>query len=459
MIQAEPTETIVSPKQGELMDAIRSRQYDLIYLIGAIGTSKTYGQVLALVQICLQYPGSFVPIGRKTLAEARLGTWQTVLEVIDNCNLEEGVEYTKTEGNELKIKFKNKSIIQIVPIDQSKDRQWTKIKSINATAAGVDEVDAIVLEGFVTFASRTGRRNSNGAPGVTIVTCNPNETWVKELVYTPWRQGKLPPRTLVIEFQMEDSFLYRSGYYERFELNPPQWKQRYLNNNWEYLDDDNSLFKSRVLDAIYVQSFDESLMKVMGVDVAREGKDRSVVAKIVGKTLVDIKIYTREEIERLAKPDERDAPPYNIILGREVYKYAMREEIGYSHSACDAVGNGGGVVDYLRSIQFKINEFKAGERSEENFNMMRSEMAFKLAKDMEKGEFFFWEGCPFLSELKQELLYHLYTTEDKMVKVESKELMKKRLGKSPDIADAVMIAYYNLKRLPDSRFNLNRIGL
>lgn len=441
------------------MQAVKSRKYDLIYLIGAIGTSKTYVKAFALVQIALQYEGSFIPVGRKTLAEARLGTWLTILEVLDNCQLVEGQDYRKTEGNELKIRFKNKSIIQIVPIDLSKDRQWTKIKSINATSAGVDEVDAVDREGFLTFSSRTGRRNANDAPAVTIATCNPNETWVKDNVYTPWRNGTLAKTSLVIEFQMEDSFLYHTGYYNRYELNPPQWKERYLKNNWEYLDDDNSLFKSRVLDSIYVDEYPtEGSTIYLGIDVAREGKDRSVFAKIVGNVLVDVRVYTKDELERLALTEEKDAPPYNIILGREVYKYAMREEIGYSNSACDAVGNGGGVVDYLRSVQFKINEFKAGERSEENFNMMRSEMYFKLAKDMEKKEFLFWSGCPFLSELKMELLYHLYTTEDKVVKVESKEQLKKRLGKSPDIADAVIIAYYNRKRIPDKLYNQNRIG-
>lgn len=449
---------IISQKQASLLEAIKSRRYDIIYLIGAIGTSKTYGMAYAFVNIAWQFPGSFIPIGRKSLSEIRVGTWHSFVEVMDTMGLTEGQDYTFVQGNDLRITFSNRSVIQFIQMDKTKDREWQKIKSINATATGVDEVDGVDHGGFVMLASRTGRKNTNGAPDVTVATCNPNETWVKELVYKPWRAGTLPDNVLVIEFEMQDSFLYSSGFYDKYEGNPPQWKQRYLMNNWDYLDDESSLFKSRLLDSIHRMDYDKEAKRYLGVDVAREGKDRSVFAQIVGDTLIDIQVIARSDLERLALDSEKIAPPYTTILGREVLKYATREEIGYSNSAVDAVGNGGGVVDYLRSQLFRVNEFKAGGKANGNYDMLRSEMYMGLAQDMEKGKFFLYEGCPFLSELKQELLYHQYEIKDKVMAVESKDKIKLRLGKSPDIADAVIMAYYNKKRIPDSRYNKNRIG-
>lgn len=408
------------------------------------------------------------------MAEARVGTVMSYLEVLDAMGLQEGTDYRYVSGTEIKITFlHNGSIIQFVPLDHTKDREWRKIKSINATKTSVDEVDGVMHSGFVMLSSRAGRRNRNGAPACTVATCNPNETWVKEHVYTPWKNGALPPNVCVIEFEMEDSFLFSTGYYERFKDNPEQWRQRYLKNNWDYLDDEGSLFKMRLLDRIHTDTYTADDTGYLGIDVAREGKDRSVFCEIRGNVLTNIKVYTREDFDRLALPDEKDAPPYSIILGREALSYALKRGIGYSNAAGDAVGNGGGMIDYLRSQGFKLNEFKAGAAPvrqanakdlrkpdySEEYDMLRSQMYHQLALDMERGDFFFYSGCPHLAELKQELLYHQFAVEDKSMKVESKDKIKLRLGKSPDLADALVIAYFNKKRISDHRYDKSRIGL
>ncbi len=462
----------IARKQAEVLDAIASRRYKWIFLIGPLGSNKTFAMAYADINVALQYPGSYIPVARKTLAEARTGTVLSYLEVLDTMGMIEGIHYTYVSGNEIKIRFPNKSMIQFVPLDQTKDRNWQKIKSINATTSSIDEVDGVQYEGFLMFAARKGRKQTGG-PECLKCTCNPNDGWVKEHVYDPWKKGTLSPDICVIEFQMEDSFLYSTGYYDGFLTNPTQWKQRYLFNNWDYLDDADSLFKMKVLDKIGVPEYNHDATGYQGTDVAREGKDRSVIAEIRDNVLVDIKVYTREDLERLALPHEKDAIPYGPILSREIMRLATIRGIGYKHSACDAVGNGGGVVDSCREKGFKLNEFKAGAKPikqtgvrdlrapnfSQEYDMLRSQIYHQLAQDIEQGKFFFWEGCPFLSELKQELLYHLLEIGDKEMKVESKDTIKVRLGKSPDLADAVVIAYFNKKFIIDRRQDLSRIGV
>lgn len=433
-------------KQTELLAAIKSRKYKQIYLIGALGTSKTYAFAAAFILLASQYPKSYIPIARKTLAEVRVGTIFSFLEVLDNFNYVLGIDYELRGGlggGNMRFEFSNGSIIQFVQLDHTIDPQWQKIKSINATACGVDEVDGVVEGGYIMLSARTGRRNQNGAPDITIATCNPNEGWVKENVYTPWKKGYLPADVLVIEFNMADSFLYGSGFYDRFKTNPKQWQQRYLYNNWEYLDDDTSLFKSRILDQIMRVKYKSSDDQFLGIDVADEGKDRTVFSHIVGNTLVNVKVYTKDDIERLATGSEqKNRVPYGHVVGREAIKYCQEHRIGYEDVAFDAVGIGVSLRDYFTSQDFYPMQFKAGAHVDSDYDMLRSEVAGHLANDMERDEFLFYEGCPFLGDLKKELLYHLYEVKAKIMCVESKIKLKQRLGRSPDLADSLFIAYW-----------------
>lgn len=476
----------ISRKQRELLDDVKSRKYDLILLIGPIGSNKTFAMAYADICIAYQYPKSFIPVARTTLTEARTGTVLSYLEVLDSMGLIQGIDYKFVNGIEVRITFThNRSVIYFSALDHTKDRDWRKVKSINATKSSIDEIDSVKMMGYVNLSSRNGRRNQNGQPAVTTATCNPNDGWVKEHIYNKWKNpakyGKLPDRIKVIEFNMEDSFLYKTGYYDRFMTNPEQWKQRYLYNNWDYQDDENSLFKMRILDNIHRDDFDSTATGYQGTDVAREGKDRSVIAVIKGNTLVDIQIRTKEDLDALAEPHEKEAPPYTDILARESIKIAGVYSIGYQHASGDAVGNGAGFIDACRMRGFKLNEFKAGARpieattirdpdiltrpdiqqrqiASQAYNNLRSQMYHQLAMDMQKGEFFFWNGCPHLAELKQELLYHGADQSAKVLEVESKDSIRERLGKSPDLADAVVMAFYNKKSIVDKRYNKNRIG-
>lgn len=431
-----------------------------------------------LCNIAWQYDGSFIPVGRRTLADIRIGTLHSFYEALDFMGLVENVDYRFIGGNDPHIVFKkNRSIIQFIPIDNSKDREWHRLKSINATAAGVDEADGVEHAGYVMLASRVGRKNRSGAPAVVITTCNPNEAWVSEHVYKPWKEDKLGSGVAVIEYQMRDSFLYAEGFYDRFADNPEEWKQRYLFNNWEYTDDSKSLFKSRALDAMTVQEYDAEATRYVGNDVAREGVDRSVFARIHGDTLVDLKLFTRDDIRKLSTTEQQESGniPWGSILGRELMDYCAKYEAGYENTAVDAVGNGGGVVDHCRDNGFNVNEFKAGwppigkkvnrrdrrgieRKVRPDYDMLRSQLFHRMANDIETGKFKLWAGCPHLADLKKELLYHRSETKDRLMKVEHKDEIKKRLGKSPDIADAVCMAYYNKVKTADSLYDADSIG-
>lgn len=414
----------ISTKQNQIAQAITSRQKKTIVLAGSLGTSKTFGAAVMLISLAKQYPGSVIGIGRKNTTEMKRGTMMSFDEAAEKMNV---TDFT-VNRLEMVWRFSNGSRFIFFEIDRAHDRDFSKIKSMNLTAAFIDEADAVEKDGFLAVYGRVGRHNENGAPDFQILAANPNEAWIKEDYYDKWKAGTLPDDTAFIEFDISDSFLGKS-YYAKFESAPENWKKRYLYNDWNYGDDDKSLFKYAILDRSHVNILEDGT-RYAALDVARFGTDRSVAALWQGKQLIDIHIMKG-----------KDDKITNLELARKFRRYCEENSVGYENACVDAVGNGGGVVDTLHEEGFEVREFIAGSGSEGNYNNLRSETTHTLAQDFEKREAKLFASCPFLSELKKELTMQNYEIRDKQLILESKEKIKQRLGMSPDISDAVIMAY------------------
>ena len=414
----------ISTKQNEIAKAIKSRNKEIILLAGALGTSKTFGAAVMLISLAKQYPESVIGVGRKNTTEMKRGTMMSFDEAAKKMNVS---DYSENKI-EMTWRFSNGSRIIFFEVDQSRDRQFSKIKSMNLTCAFIDEADAVQKDGFLAVYSRVGRKNEQGQPSFTILACNPNEAWIKEDYYNRHRKKTLPENVEFIEFEMGDSFLSKD-YYQKFEDTPNNWKQRYLYNNWDYGDDDTSLFKYSWLDTSHITVLEDET-RYAALDVARFGQDRSVAAVWQGKQLIDISILKEKE-EKISNTD----------LARKYEQYITQHSVGYDNACVDAVGNGSGVVDYLHDKGIMVKEFLAGAKARGNYNNLRSEATHLLAQDFEKGEAKLLDSVAYLSELKKELTMQGYQVVDKQLIVESKDKIKQRLGMSPDIADAVIMAY------------------
>lgn len=77
-----------------------------------------------------------------------------------------------------------------------------------------------------------------------------------------------------------------------------------------------------------------------------------------------------------------------------------------------------------------------------NFDNLRSQMIYLYARGVELGIIKHYSGCPYIRELQKEAMIDNFEITDKVLKVESKDKIKKRLGSSPDLLDAVIMALY-----------------
>lgn len=437
----------LKPKQHQAIQLINNPQIDVIVLIGSVETGKTYVAAHAMLSIAHSFPNAFIPVVRLNKTTAKTTVLRSYLKVLAESNYVEDQDYklNRQEG-EIKLLHNNSSLL-LVEADHTKDPDHMKLKGLEANAMHIDEIDELKQSAYEMAQSRVGRDPKHPAPPVTVITMNPNNKWCKGEFYDRWKAGTLPPNVAVIEFTRYDSWSDQTRYEKMIASRPRPWIERYINNNWNYEDDADSLFKYRHFDAALTDNLPAEAMRHIGYDVAREGSDRSVVALWYGNTLVDVQIVKD-------KDDQITTDEQALWL----IKYMTQNAVTRDHTNVDAVGIGVGIVDFMKSRGLMPQEFKSGASpTSPEYDMLRSEVIYHFARGLEKGTIKIYEGCPFRNELISEAMAHNHKVGDKKLAVESKADVKKRTGSmSPDIFDAVVMGLRS-QLLKDSRYNTNRI--
>ena len=161
--------------------------------------------------------------------------------------------------------------------------------------------------------------------------------------------------------------------------------------------------------------------RIMGVDVARFGSDASVIFKRQG--VVSWPPTVIRKLDNMALADQV------AIQIREWQPDAVFIDIG----------NGAGVVDRLRQLRFDVTEVAfAGASSDPHYANKRMEMWAEMAKWLRDGG-----AIPPDTMLQADLSAptYGYTTGKGLKILESKDKIKERIGRSPDLADALALTF------------------
>ena len=161
--------------------------------------------------------------------------------------------------------------------------------------------------------------------------------------------------------------------------------------------------------------------KILGVDVARYGNDKSVIFRRQGIAAFEPKVLkglnNMEFAGQVAREIEEWTPDAVFI---------------------DA-GRGEGVIDRLRQIGHRVTEINFGGLAvSTKYQNKRAEMWFEMADWVKT------KGCiPKNNELVNDLAApcYVFSNSSNRIQVESKEIIKARLGKSPDLADALALTF------------------
>lgn len=165
--------------------------------------------------------------------------------------------------------------------------------------------------------------------------------------------------------------------------------------------------------------------KALGVDVARFGSDETIEVEIFENGLVGTP---------------------KAFRGQDTMKTAGSIKAhSAERKAVDDSGLGGGVTDRLKEQNVAILPYNAGEKAFESdrFLNRRAETWWMIREALKKDEI----SLPPDNKLAADLTNIKYTyTSRGQIKLESKEDVRKRLGRSPDRGDALAIALAALRQ-------------
>lgn len=190
---------------------------------------------------------------------------------------------------------------------------------------------------------------------------------------------------------------------------------------------ENSLIAGMVLDAAVNKILkNEENTSQVGIDIARYGSDKSVYYLRRGGKVVKRKTFKKLDLMEL--------------VGR------IRAELDIDKPdmvALDIVGIGAGVYDRLIELGYdNVVGVNAGAGPEKKFAdkflNMRAFIYWHLREEFEKGNISLEYDKELFEELTETDYFFL---SDKKKKIQSKDEIKKKLGRSPDKADALALCF------------------
>jgi len=180
-------------------------------------------------------------------------------------------------------------------------------------------------------------------------------------------------------------------------------------------------------------------LPALGIDVANsEQGDRAAIAYGRGSQLIKVDAF---------------ACPNANHLGGQVWRMMKDHTIMPEYVGVDGVGVGAGTINELIRLGTYVQNLIGGEKpledrsQAERFNNLRSQMWWKMRQDLQFGRI----ALPLDDELLADLTMPKFSEErdDRTIRVESKETLRKRLGRSPDKGDAAV--YWNWVRSSGER--------
>lgn len=187
----------------------------------------------------------------------------------------------------------------------------------------------------------------------------------------------------------------------------------------------NSLLSIEEVEAAMKRSYKPEevahAQKRLGIDVAREGLDRT-------------SLFPRQGLQAYKPVNMSHQRGHDVAaraaVARENWGWEMcfvDDTGGYGGSVCDSFVQAG--IDHV-PVNF------AGSAIDPRYYNKRSEMLFRMAKWVREGG-----ALPDIPSLRQELTSLRYGFQRGMLKVIEKELIKKNIGHSPDDCDALALTF------------------
>lgn len=413
------------PRQVEsLMHLAIDSPVEQVLYGGGAGGGKTRFGCMWQIQRRLKYAGTRSLIGRSKLDTLKKTTLNTFFETCADFGLLADKHYNYNGQTNVITFFNGSEIVLKDLFAYPSNPNFDSLGSLEITDYFIDEV-AEVTEKAVNIVHSRCRYKLNEFNLIPkgFLSCNPSKGWLYNEFYLKYRNNELPVHRAFVQALPTDNPHLPQAYIESLRRLPEYDRKRLLEGNWEFDDDSDKLFATDNL----LRMFRNELLdgtKYITSDIARFGKDRTIICVWNGLTLIELKMLHKASIDEVVNEIRNTAKNHNVLLQNVV---------------CDEDGVGGGVVDYLKCRGF-VNGSKAKQPQYQN---LKSECYYTLAQYIEENKL-----TIFVNDKKEQIVRELEMIKrhradvDGKLQVTPKDQIKLREGISPDIADAIMMRMF-----------------
>lgn len=421
-----------TPKQSTAIRHLFDNETSEVLFGGGAGGGKSYFGCSWIIDACLKYKGIRCLIGRSKLDNLKKTTLNTFFEVCADWGMKAGKHYEFNGGSNI-ITFFNGSQVMLKDLfHYPSDPNYDSLGSLELTMAFVDECNQITQKAKAILSSRIRYKldEYNLIPKM-LMTCNPAKNWVYDEFYLPNKQGVLPKHKKFVQALASDNVHISKHYEEQLLKLDEISKQRLLYGNWEYDDSEDKLIEYNAILNMFENTTLDGGEKYISADIARFGKDKTVIIYWNGFRAEKIKVLDTNTITEAAN---------------EIRNIQRTEGVPLGNIIVDDDGIGGGVRDILRCKGF-VNNGKV--INNENYQNLKTQCYYKLAEYINAGKIYFQTNN---TQIKDYLIKELEQVrrdkidKDTKLAILPKEKVKQIIGRSPDYSDALMMRmYYALK--------------
>lgn len=423
-------------KQDEAWKFLRDAVTNYILYGGAAGGGKTWLGCEWLLVMSLSFPGTRYFIGRKELKSIRESTLQTFYKVVRHHGLKADNIF-KYNAQDHYLLFHNGSRIDLLDLQyQPGDPFYERFGSSEFTSGWCEEAGECDHGAFDTLKSRIGRC-CNDLYNITakiLLTANPKKNFLYTDFYKPWKEGTLPKNMAFVQAFVDDNPHIEKFYKDSLKnITDRTRRERLLNGQFEY-DTEGTLISYDAIAEVFSSLNAGRIVsgaRYITADIARHGSDNTVVVLWAGLRAEKIFVYHDLPITESAAKIKAVMDHYGVSV---------------RNTLVDSDGVGGGCRDILGCEEF-LNGSKALEvkGKAENFANLKSQCYYKLADMINERKIYVncdnLETKEKLSEELEQVRLKDVDSETKIAIVSKKEV-KERIGRSPDISDAIMMRMY-----------------
>jgi len=215
-------------KQEQAIELVRSEKYNFILYGGAIRGGKTIWLLCTFLILCELFPRSRWVIIRENSERIRKTTIPSFQKLEANGHLKQSpYEY----------KHHNGSVILFIGENYDRDKDLDAFKGLEANGFGFEEINECQEQTLNKAFERSGTWIIKDAPfqpkPIVLGTCNPTNGWVKDKIYTKWKNGTLPENWAYVPARITDNPHLPQEYIENLKNLPKYEYAVFVDGNWD----------------------------------------------------------------------------------------------------------------------------------------------------------------------------------------------------------------------------------